>query len=134
MTERITRREAETRINRNLQDYQTLDKQLATLTKQSGEIRRQQGKVKEEIDMLAKALHLGDQTITSDNSTYSLQYIQPRVALSQKLLQDTLQEFFQQHVQVRDPTQATQTFLKLLENKKHKLGKTKEKSLKIKYS
>jgi hypothetical protein len=134
MVEKITQSEAEQRIARSLTTYVTLDEQLTNLTKQSSKIRKQRSKVEQQIDVLAQALNLSNHKITCNAKTFSIDYNQPRAALSQKLLRDTLTDYFKHHLSVSNPEKYTTQFLELLESKKQKLASNREKSLKIKYS
>lgn len=134
MTEKITRQEAERRIQQQLSNYVNLDNQLSLLNKQSSEIRRQRNKIEEQVDLLARALKLSGSQVKCSKHTFEIDYVQPKVSLSQKLLKETLLEFFKIKTNISSPEDITQQFLEFLEYRKQNLSSQREKSLKLKYS
>ena len=134
MTARITHQEATHRIKTYLSDYAKFDKDLSILNKQCAEIRRRRNDAEQQINLLARALKLSGSSISSQQHTFLIDYVSPKVSLSQKLLKETLCDFFKHRTNITSPEEITNQFLEYLDNSKQNAGLQREKSLKIKYS
>ena len=134
MTERLTYQEAKSQLDSHLANYAKLDRQMSILQKQTSELRKQQNQERDRIDLLAKALRLDGQRVSCQRNTFQLDYIAPRVALSQKLLRESLTGFFQDKLRVARAENLVDQYLAYLENSKEQLGGERKKNLKIKYS